>query len=114
MGTLASLRRVATIERIGSSTRIEGSRLSDPEVEHLFELCRELKVSEVARLAAYRRLFEDALSAELLQRLRDCAIARTGASCSAPRSSSGRSPPFSLIVVPATSAGALRSQAILA
>ena len=76
MGTLASLRRVATIERIGSSTRIEGSRLSDPEVEHLFELCRELKVSEEARLAAYRRLFEDALRAELLQRLRDCAIAR--------------------------------------
>jgi len=73
LALLASLRRVATIERIGSSTRIEGSRLSDPEVEHLFELYRELRVSEEARLAAYRRLFEDALSAELLQRLRDCA-----------------------------------------
>ena len=40
MGTLApdrlsALRRVATIESIGSSTRIEGSKLSDREVEHL-------------------------------------------------------------------------------
>jgi len=39
-GTLAperlnALRRVATIESIGSSTRIEGSKLSDREVEHL-------------------------------------------------------------------------------
>ncbi len=32
---LTSLRRVATIESIGSSTRIEGARLSDREVEHL-------------------------------------------------------------------------------
>jgi hypothetical protein len=32
---LSALRRVATIESIGSSTRIEGSRLSDPEVEQL-------------------------------------------------------------------------------
>ena len=40
LGTLAperlsALRRVATIESIGSSTRIEGSRLSDRAVEHL-------------------------------------------------------------------------------
>ena len=40
LGTLAperlsALRRVATIESIGSSTRIEGSRLSDREVEQL-------------------------------------------------------------------------------
>jgi Fic family protein len=40
LGTLAperlnALRRVATIESIGSSTRIEGSHLSDREVEHL-------------------------------------------------------------------------------
>jgi Fic family protein len=40
LGTLApdrlsALRRVATIESIGSSTRIEGSRLTDSEVEHL-------------------------------------------------------------------------------
>jgi Fic family protein len=32
---LAALRRVATIESIGSSTRIEGSKLSDREVEQL-------------------------------------------------------------------------------
>lgn len=32
---LSSLRRVATIESIGSSTRIEGSKLSDREVEKL-------------------------------------------------------------------------------
>lgn len=30
---LAALRRVATIESIGSSTRIEGAKLSDREVE---------------------------------------------------------------------------------
>lgn len=40
LGTLAperlnALRRVATIESIGSSTRIEGSKLSDRDVEHL-------------------------------------------------------------------------------
>ena len=34
-GRLTSLRRVATIESIGSSTRIEGARLTDLEVEHL-------------------------------------------------------------------------------
>ena len=34
-GRLAALRRVATIESIGSSTRIEGSKLSDREVERL-------------------------------------------------------------------------------
>jgi Fic family protein len=32
---LSALRRIATIESIGSSTRIEGSKLSDREVEHL-------------------------------------------------------------------------------
>ncbi len=40
LGTLApdrlsALRRVATIESVGSSTRIEGSKLSDREVEKL-------------------------------------------------------------------------------
>src|SRR5476649_1744794 len=40
LGTIAperlnALRRVATIESIGSSTRIEGSKLSDREVERL-------------------------------------------------------------------------------
>lgn len=32
---LSGLRRIATIESIGSSTRIEGARLSDREVEKL-------------------------------------------------------------------------------
>src|ERR1700716_70030 len=32
---LSSLRRIATIESIGSSTRIEGAKLSDREVERL-------------------------------------------------------------------------------
>ena len=40
LGTLApdrllALRRVATIESVGSSTRIEGAKLSDAEVENL-------------------------------------------------------------------------------
>ena len=34
---LSALRRVATIESIGSSTRIEGSTLSDREVERLLQ-----------------------------------------------------------------------------
>jgi Fic family protein len=47
LGTLAperlsALRRVATIESVGSSTRIEGSRLSDREVEQLLAN-REIK-----------------------------------------------------------------------
>jgi hypothetical protein len=33
---LSALRRVATIESVGSSTRIEGSKLSDEEVDRLF------------------------------------------------------------------------------
>ncbi|MBC5768647.1 Fic family protein [Ramlibacter albus] len=37
---LAALRRVATIESIGSSTRIEGSRLSDRDVERLLSNLR--------------------------------------------------------------------------
>ena len=32
---LTTLRRIATIESVGSSTRIEGSKLSDSEVEKL-------------------------------------------------------------------------------
>lgn len=37
---LSALRRVATIESIGSSTRIEGSKLSDREIERLLSICR--------------------------------------------------------------------------
>lgn len=35
--TLSTLRVFATIESIGSSTRIEGARLSDPEVSALLQ-----------------------------------------------------------------------------
>ena len=37
---LSSLRQVATIESIGSSTRIEGAKLSDREVERLLSNLR--------------------------------------------------------------------------
>jgi Fic family protein len=52
---LSSLRRVANIESIGSSTRIEGSRLSDREVEILLgnlqtESFRSRDEEEVAEL----------------------------------------------------------------
>ena len=51
LGTLApdrlsALRRVATIESIGSSTRIEGSKLSDREVESLLSNL-EIKRSDI-------------------------------------------------------------------
>ena len=51
LGTLAperlsALRKVATIESIGSSTRIEGSRLSDRDVEKLLS---NLEIKAFAR-----------------------------------------------------------------
>lgn len=54
---LSSLRRVATIESIGSSTRIEGSKLSDREVDQLLSRLSTLKLQtrdeqEVAGYAA--------------------------------------------------------------
>jgi len=36
---LTSLRRIATIESVGSSTRIEGAKLTDAEVEKLLSGC---------------------------------------------------------------------------
>jgi len=65
LGTLAperltALRRVATIESIGSSTRIEGSKLTDREVEHLLT---NLKITSFAirdeqEVAGYARVME--------------------------------------------------------
>lgn len=65
LGTLApdrlsALRRVATIESIGSSTRIEGSKLSDREVERLLS---NLQVKSFATrdeqdVAAYAEVME--------------------------------------------------------
>jgi Fic family protein len=70
LGTLAperlsALRRVATIESIGSSTRIEGSRLSDREVEHLL---KNLEIKAFAsrdeqEVAGYAEVMETIFSA---------------------------------------------------
>lgn len=65
LGTLApdrllSLRHVATIESIGSSTRIEGSKLSDKEVEILlsnFEIT-EFKSRDEQEVAGYAAVME--------------------------------------------------------
>ena len=69
MGTLAperlrALRRVATIESIGSSTRIEGSRLTDREVERLLN---DLQIKAFAtrdeqEVAGYAELMEQVFS----------------------------------------------------
>jgi len=69
LGTLApdrlsALRRVATIESIGSSTRIEGGRLSDREVEQLL-LNLEIKsfaTRDEQEVAGYAELMELAFS----------------------------------------------------
>src|ERR1700679_2485844 len=65
LGTLAperlsALRRVATIESIGSSTRIEGSKLSDREVEKLLSKL-EIKAFETRdeqEVAGYAELMD--------------------------------------------------------
>ena len=58
---LAALRHIATIESVGSSTRIEGARLSDAEVETLLKHLegasfRSRDEQEVAGYAAVRQL----------------------------------------------------------
>jgi Fic family protein len=70
LGTLAperlsALRRVATIESIGASTRIEGSRLSDRDVERLL---RNLEIKTFAsrdeqEVAGYAEVMETVFSA---------------------------------------------------
>ena len=57
---LASLRRVATIESIGSSTRIEGSRLTDREVEQLLGhlQIRTFDTRDEQEVAGYADLME--------------------------------------------------------
>lgn len=62
---LAALKRVATIESIGSSTRIEGSKLSDSQVAQLLSNLQMQKFStrdeqEVAGYAAVMQLIFDA------------------------------------------------------
>lgn len=65
LGTLApdrllALRRVATIESIGSSTRIEGSKLSDREVEHLLTnlQIKSFTTRDEQEVAGYAKLME--------------------------------------------------------
>lgn len=65
LGTLApdrlsALRRVATIESIGSSTRIEGSKLSDREVEQLLSSLeiKSFATSDEQEVAGYAELMD--------------------------------------------------------
>jgi Fic family protein len=65
LGTLAperlnALRRVATIESIGSSTRIEGSQLTDSEVEQLLSKLeiKKLESRDEQEVAGYAEVME--------------------------------------------------------
>lgn len=65
LGTLAperlsALRRVATIESIGSSTRIEGSKLSDKEVERLLSNLeiKKFETRDEQEVAGYAEVME--------------------------------------------------------
>ena len=69
LGTLApdrlsALRRVATIESIGSSTRIEGSKLSDREVEQLLSNLdiKSLATHDEQEVAGYAELMDRVFS----------------------------------------------------
>jgi Fic family protein len=69
LGTLAperlsALRRVATIESIGSSTRIEGSKLSDREVEALLSNLeiKSFDTSDAQEVAGYAETMEQVFS----------------------------------------------------
>ena len=57
---LSALRRVATIESIGSSTRIEGSRLSDRDVERLLSDLdiRTFETRDEQEVAGYAEVME--------------------------------------------------------
>jgi Fic family protein len=62
---LSGLRRVATIESIGSSTRIEGARLSDREVEALLANIRigSFTTRDEQEVASYAEVMETIFSA---------------------------------------------------
>ena len=57
---LTALRKVATVESVGSSTRIEGSKLSDREVERLLAKVevRELVSRDEQEVGGYAELME--------------------------------------------------------
>ncbi len=61
---LSALRRVATIESIGSSTRIEGSQLSDREVERLLSRLqiKPFTTRDEQEVAGYADVMERVLS----------------------------------------------------
>lgn len=61
---LSSLRRVATIESIGSSTRIEGARLTDREVEQLLSRLeiRSFSTRDEQEVAGYADVMETVFS----------------------------------------------------
>jgi Fic family protein len=58
--TLSTLRVLATIESIGSSTRIEGARLSDPEVSALLEGLdiRSFRTRDEQEVAGYAKAMQ--------------------------------------------------------
>lgn len=62
---LSSLRRVATIESVGSSTRIEGARLTDREVERLLANIRlgSFTTRDEQEVAGYAEVMETIFSA---------------------------------------------------
>ena len=62
---LSALRRVATIESIGSSTRIEGSKLSDSEVEKLLAnmAIRSFATRDEQEVAGYAETMEQIFQA---------------------------------------------------
>lgn len=62
---LSSLRRVATIESVGSSTRIEGARLTDREVEKLLANIRlgSFTTRDEQEVAGYAEVMESIFSA---------------------------------------------------
>ncbi|WP_233283398.1 Fic family protein [Agrobacterium tumefaciens] len=62
---LSSLRRVATIESVGSSTRIEGARLTDREVEKLLANVRlgSFTTRDEQEVAGYAEVMETIFSA---------------------------------------------------
>ncbi|MHA1566067.1 MAG: Fic family protein [Alphaproteobacteria bacterium] len=57
---LSALRRVATIESVGSSTRIEGSKLSDKEVERLLSTLeiQKFETRDEQEVASYAEVME--------------------------------------------------------
>lgn len=70
LGTLAlerltALRRIATIESIGSSTRIEGSKLTDHEVERLLAdlQIRTFDTRDEQEVAGYAEVMETVFQA---------------------------------------------------